>query len=207
MADTFLTPNEVAEMFGVSPVTVRQWSQKGLLLAETTAGGHRRYTPAALNAFAQARGMRIPFPQADRLLIVDDEAQVRGYLKALFQAEIPELEIAIAEDGFEAGRLVQSFAPSVVLLDIMMPGLNGIEVCQRLKNDPDTVSIRVIGMTGQFTPEIEVQLLAAGAESLLKKPFSASDVISACGFEVAVTTTVTSDTKTTQILGDGEHAG
>ncbi|MEM6709421.1 MAG: response regulator [Pseudomonadota bacterium] len=183
MTESYLTPNEVAELFGVSPVTVRQWSQKGMLTALTTAGGHRRYTPDALNAFAAERGMRIPFPAADRLLIVDDESSLRGFLTALFQTSCEGVEVDAAEDGFVAGMMVHSFRPSVVLLDIMMPGLDGIEVCRRIKNDPDTQHIRVVGMTGHFTPEVERQLLKAGAEVLLKKPFTSEAVIAACGFE------------------------
>lgn len=187
MAEQYLTPNEVAELFGVSPVTVRQWSQRGLLEAETTAGGHRRYTPTALNAFAVSRDMKVPFPRADRLLIVDDEAPLRGYLKALFETECPLVEVDVAADGFVAGQLVATFAPSVVLLDIMMPGLDGIEVCRRLKAEADTAPIRVIGMTGHFSPELERRFLEAGGEQLLKKPFETEVVIAACGFETTRT--------------------
>lgn len=204
MAETYLTPNEVAELFGVSPVTVRQWSQKGLLAAETTAGGHRRYTPSALNLFAEARGMRVPFPRAQRLLIVDDEAPLRGYLKALFETECVGLEVSVAVDGFEAGQLVESFEPSVVLLDIMMPGLDGIEVCQRLKRNPSTQSIRVVGMTGHHSPELERRLLDAGAEQLLRKPFDRDTVIAACGFSSAMqVATQDSGLSGTSITGGG----
>lgn len=179
---THLTPNEVAALFSVSPVTVRQWSQKGLLEAETTAGGHRRYSREALVRFAASRGMRSPFAARERLLVVDDNRQFNDFLRVLFETECEGIEVASAYDGFEAGRLVQQFEPRVVLLDIMMPGLDGIEVCERLKADPLTNQIRVIGMTGHYSDELAHRMNAAGAETLLKKPFDSEQVLALSGF-------------------------
>lgn len=187
MAKKFLTPTEVAELLMVAPVTVRQWAQKGLINARTTAGGHRRFSIDAVREFAAQMGMELSEPGADldhdRLLIVDDDRQFNGFLVALFKQRFPELKVDVAYDGFEAGRLLQRTRPHLVLLDIMMPGLDGVEVCRALKADPDTAAIRVIAMTGHHTPELEQRILAAGAERLLKKPFSTTDLIAACGFE------------------------
>lgn len=177
----FLTPNEVASLLMVSPITVRQWAQKGLLQARTTAGGHRRFSRDVIEAFARERGIDIPSAR-QRLLIVDDNRELNAYLAALFGAHVPDLEISSAYDGFEAGRQVQAHKPTVVLLDIMMPGIDGIEVCRSLKDDPDTAGIRVVAMTGYYTPELEKKILAAGAKVLLKKPFSSDDVLRECGF-------------------------
>ncbi|MFK7913368.1 MAG: response regulator [Pseudomonadales bacterium] len=177
-----LTPNEVAELFSVSPVTVRQWSQKGLLEAETTAGGHRRYSRDALIRFAQSRGMTPPFSRSNRLLIVDDNRQFNDFLRVLFTTECADVEVACAFDGFDAGRQLQQFDPAVVLLDIMMPGLDGIEVCKRIKSDSSTQAVRVLGMTGHYSDELAHRMLEAGAETLLQKPFSTDVVIAACGF-------------------------
>jgi excisionase family DNA binding protein len=178
----FLTPNEVANLLMVSPITVRQWAQKGLLEAQTTAGGHRRFARSVVEAFARERGVRLPdAPQC--LLIVDDNRELNGYLAALFGAHVPGLEIHSAHDGFEAGRRVQAHKPTVVLLDVMMPGMDGIEVCRSLKSDPETAHVRVVAMTGYHTPELEKKIRAAGAQVLLKKPFSSEDVLRECGFE------------------------
>ncbi|MFU8817728.1 MAG: response regulator [Pseudomonadales bacterium] len=178
----FLTPNEVASLLMVSPITVRQWAQKGLLEAQTTAGGHRRFSRAVVERFARERGVSLPHTH-QRLLIVDDNRELNGYLAALFAAEVPGLEIHSAHDGFEAGRRVQAHKPTVVLLDVMMPGMDGIEVCRSLKRDPDTAHVRVVAMTGYHTPEVEQKILAAGAQVLLKKPFSSDEVLRECGFE------------------------
>jgi excisionase family DNA binding protein len=185
MSKEILTPNEVAQLLAVSPVTVRQWAQKGLIEARTTAGGHRRFTRAAVIDFARRMAMALPedFAAAPgiRVLVVDDDRQLNGMLVALFKTRGPGIEVEHAYDGFEAGRAVLRFKPTLVLLDIMMPGMDGVEVCRSLKEDPASASIRVIGMTGHHTPELEQRIVAAGAERLLKKPFSTAELLQACG--------------------------
>ncbi|MFW6092541.1 MAG: response regulator [Pseudomonadota bacterium] len=176
----YLTPTQAARELMVSPVTIRQWAQKGLLEARTTAGGHRRFRREVIEAFARERGLRSPEP-ARRLLIVDDDRQLNDYLVALFSARVPGLEIRSAYDGFEAGRQVQAHKPDVVLLDIMMPGIDGIDVCRSLKQDPETRNVRVVAMTGYHTDEVEQEILAAGAQVLLEKPFSSDAVLRECG--------------------------
>jgi CheY-like chemotaxis protein len=104
----------------------------------------------------------------------------------LFATEFPGLEVLTAYDGFEAGRLVQQFKPTVVLLDVMMPGIDGLEVCRSLKGDPQTQDIRVVAMTGFHTPELQKKMLAAGAQVLLSKPFPSDLVIRECGFSDAL---------------------
>jgi excisionase family DNA binding protein len=177
----FLTPNEVANLLMVSPVTVRQWAQKGILRAQMTAGGHRRFSRDVVESFARERGLRLPDTR-QRLLIVDDNRDLNSYLVALFEANVPDLEIYTAHDGFEAGRRVQAHRPTVVLLDVMMPGMDGVEVCRSLKSDPQTAHVRVVAMTGYPTPEIESRILAAGAQVLLRQPFSSEEVLRECGF-------------------------
>jgi excisionase family DNA binding protein len=177
----FLTPNEVAKLLMVSPITVRQWAQKGLLAAHTTVGGHRRFAIEAVAAFARERGIELP-GITQRLLIVDDNRQFNNFLADLFSTEVPGLPIHQAFDGFEAGRAVQQHRPSVMLLDVMMPGVDGLEVCRSLKSDSDTADIRVIAMTGHHSPDLERKMRSAGADVLLKKPFSAEEVLRECGF-------------------------
>ncbi len=193
MAEQIYSPNEVAALLGVAPVTVRQWAQKGLIDARTTAGGHRRFTRAAVIGFAQRMGMTLPAEfdataAQTRVLVVDDDRQFNGMLTALFALRFPHVAVESAFDGFEAGRAAQRFRPSIVVLDIMMPGMDGVAVCQALKSDADTAAVRVIAMTGHHTSELEQRVLAAGAEALLKKPFDTNALIAACGLENSETT-------------------
>lgn len=169
----YLTPNEVAELLMVSPITVRQWAQKGEIDAMTTPGGHRRFLRDDLLRFAKERGLALAIPgeTEKRILVVDDDEMFSGFLLELLKLAKPPVTTELAADGFEAGRKVQTFHPHIVLLDLMMPGLNGFEVCQRLKSDPSTRAIRVIAMTGFSTAENEQRILTAGAEACLAKPF------------------------------------
>lgn len=168
----YYTPNEVAQLFMVSPVTVRQWAQKGLLSAALTAGGHRRFLRQELVRFAQERGLTLNWPGNGKIkiLIVEDDHQVAGFLNEFLSGR-PNIEaVEIANSGFEAGRKVQNFGPEVVLLDLMMPGVDGFSVCRMLKSDPSTRSIRVLAMTGYPTPENIERIMDAGAEVCLQKP-------------------------------------
>jgi excisionase family DNA binding protein len=184
----YLTPNEVGRMLKVSPITVRQWASKGLLEASTTAGGHRRFTRDAVRRFATERGIVLPREAGgpvQRVLVVDDDRQLNRFLVELTTAWSRRmnagLQVESAFDGFEAGAKVHTFDPDVVLLDLMMPGLDGFEVCERLKSDPTTSHIRVVAMTGYYSPDRVQKILAAGADRFLRKPFSNSEVIEACG--------------------------
>lgn len=185
MTAEILTPAEVAELLAVSPVTVRQWAQKGLIEARTTPGGHRRFTRESVIDFARRMAMTLPdgfdTTPRTRVLIVDDDRQFSGMLVALFKQKYPAVEVSFAYDGFDAGRQVSRFKPTLVLLDITMPGMDGVEVCRSLKADEASRSARVIAMTGHHTRELEQRIIAAGAERLLKKPFSTDELLAACG--------------------------
>jgi excisionase family DNA binding protein len=170
----YLTPNEAAELLMVSPITVRQWAQKGELKALTTPGGHRRFLVRDLEEFAQQRGLTLPLQNDDgdgrRVLIVDDDKQLAGFLQEYFHINYPDFRIMAAYDGFDAGQKVQTFQPDLILLDIMMPGLSGIEVCKLLKSDDSTKGIRIFAMTGFYTSDMVSQIVKAGAQECFKKP-------------------------------------
>jgi len=201
MVKALFTPFEVATLLGVSPVTVRQWAQKGLIEARTTAGGHRRFTREAVVAFAERMNMTVPAELAatstrTRVLIVDDDRQLNAMLVALISSRVSGAEVASAFDGFDAGRQVHRLKPALVVLDIMMPGIDGVEVCRQIKADPDLARTRVIAVTGHFTPELEQRVLAAGAEALLKKPFATDELLAAINL---------TDTEAEQQRKQGEH--
>ena len=173
---SYLTPNEVAEMLMVSPTAVRQWAEKGDLVALTTPGGHRRFKPADVDRFAKKRGLTLNLSDEGgiRILIVDDDTQLVRYLVALFSGFKEEVTVEAVNDSFKAGLKINQFKPHIVLLDLMMPGLNGFEVCTVLKALPSTKSIRVIAMTGFPSKENVDKILSAGAEVCLSKPLDES---------------------------------
>ena len=169
---SYFTPAEVAEMLMVSPITVRKWAQDGELKAVTTPGGHRRFKWADIQDFSKKRELKLLTVSNKKinLLIVDDDRTLSGYLAELFSIYSDLLNVEVANDGFEAGVKLESFRPDIVLLDLMMPGIDGVAVCQQIKNNPENAAIRIIAMTGFHTPENEQRILNAGAEVCLKKP-------------------------------------
>ena len=112
-----------------------------------------------------------------KVLIVDDEKKYANLLKKIF---IKNGYIAeTAYNGLDAGLKVASFLPSMILLDIELPGLNGVEVCQRLKLDIKTQDIRIIAISGNLSYS-EKLILDAGAEIFLKKPIDIGHLIKEC---------------------------
>lgn len=181
----YLTPVEVAKILMVSTASVRLWASKGVLPAQTTAGGHRRFMMRDIEHFAETRGIVIETCLSGdlKLLVVDDDTQLAHYLSELLtdRPGIGGLEVAV--DGFDAGQKVQSFQPDVILLDLMMPGMNGFEVCKRLKEEEATRGIRVVAMTGFCTQKNRERILAAGAEACLSKPLEKAALFEVLGIE------------------------
>jgi excisionase family DNA binding protein len=166
---SYLTPSEAAKLLMVSPITVRAWAQKGLLPSETTPGGHRRFLRENVEQFAK-QCKTAPQRNDLRVLVVDDDKQVAGFLVEWLTGLDEPFVVDAAADGFEAGSKVHIFEPDIILLDLMMPGLDGFAVCRQIKADPDTRDIRVIAMTGHPSPENQRRILEAGAEICIAKP-------------------------------------
>lgn len=181
----YLTPNEVAEMLMVSPTTIRQWASQGKLNSALTPGGHRRFLRADVERFSRQNNLTLPLRDSDvtRILIVDDDEEVGQLLTRLFTYSSSPVETMTATSGFEAGRLVHSFEPHVVLLDLMMPGVDGFEVCRDIKQNPTTRAIRVVAMTGYYEDANVASILDAGAEVCLSKPFKLNALLRAIGID------------------------
>ena len=180
----YMTPNEVAELLMVSPVTVRQWAQKGKLEAMMTPGGHRRFSFEAIEKFAAQNHITLNASAKGGLhiLIVDDDVSLANFLRELLIQRNHTLKVEVVHDGFSAGRMMESFSPDIVLLDLMMPQMDGFEVCHMIKQG-EQKDIRVIAMSGFCSQENQQRILAEGAECCLKKPFSATTLLTALGLE------------------------
>ncbi len=109
---------------------------------------------------------------AEKILVVDDDQHISDLLESFLKNE--GYEVVLATDGNEALDLVETENPQVIILDIKLPGLNGIEVCKRLKEKEKTRSIPVIVITGYGDNKLEA--LDAGADDFVDKPFDMAEI-------------------------------
>ncbi|HUJ70614.1 MAG TPA: response regulator [Verrucomicrobiae bacterium] len=114
-------------------------------------------------------------PIRARILVVDDEAAIREYETSLL-SELGH-EMLVAANGAEALRLAYEKRPHLVLLDIMMPELSGIEVCRRLRADPRTRDIRIIMVSAVDAKRALEESIIAGADDFLAKPVNALELM------------------------------
>jgi cyclic di-GMP phosphodiesterase len=103
------------------------------------------------------------------VLIVDDEYIGRETLQSVLEGEGYELEMA--ENGMQAIEKAKKLLPDVILLDVMMPGMTGFEVCQRIRNDPQIAEIPIIILTALDDRDSLLNALKAGADDFISKPF------------------------------------
>lgn len=176
--DTYST-HDVAKICCVTPTTVIRWIEDGLIPAFKTVGGHRRVRREDLERVCSDRG--IPFnvqsgDEAGRILVVDDEPVVLDLVRDVVSDIHHAFEVEIARDAFDAGRLVAVFRPQLIFLDLMMPGVDGFEVCTRLKRDPATAHSEIVAITGYYTEANTDRILNAGAVACLRKPLDVVDV-------------------------------
>jgi len=164
----------LAKLCHVSPMTIGRWIKDGKLPAFKTAGGQSRIWTK--DAVALLRRLDIPFPPELeaagqlRILVVDDEASVRGVLLRYLKGFFPEAELLEAADGFQAGKLVAGNLPGIVILDLNLPGVDGFEVLRSIKSDPRLKEIKVLAITGYHVAEWKQRALDAGADAFLPKP-------------------------------------
>jgi DNA-binding response OmpR family regulator len=110
-----------------------------------------------------------------KILVVDDEAAIRDLVTATLG--FGDFDVCTASNGEEALRVARRERPRLVFLDIRMPGLDGLEVCRRLKADPDLAACTVILLTAQSDEETRAAGRHAGADGYFTKPFSPLELL------------------------------
>ena len=109
-------------------------------------------------------------PETPRILIADDNAANRELLEAYLASIDCDVEMAV--DGADTLLKVASFQPDLILLDVMMPKMNGFEVCRKIKGDPVTAKIMVLMVTALSELGDIERAVAAGTDDFLSKPFN-----------------------------------
>lgn len=107
---------------------------------------------------------------SEHVLVVDDEEELVELVQ--MRLEHAGYRVSTAADGLQALAMARQVQPHLVLLDVLMPGLNGIQVCEALKSDPATQGIRIIIVSAKVQQEDQHEGLAAGADAYLTKPFT-----------------------------------
>ncbi len=171
----YYTTYQVARFLGVSLPTVVNWVNNGLLSAHRTPGGHRRIAHNDIIAFARKNDYPISRDLLDlgdnkpRVLIVDDETDFSDMVGEYLSVK-GGIEVEVAGSGFQAGFTVARFKPDLILMDIMMPGMDGFEAHKMLRDDPDTRHIPVVACTAYRDAEIERRISDDSFDGFIEKP-------------------------------------
>jgi two-component system OmpR family response regulator len=175
---------EVAKICGVVNQTVINWIRAGHLKASVTPGGQFRIYPEDLKGFLDSKGMRVPeelqslvLAGTATILVVEDDKFFNDLLRAQLQRAFPDAKLWSAYDGFEAGSLLGVHKPRVVVLDLNLPGVEGIELCRRIKQGPGFDNPLVIGVTASPDPDLESQLRELGADAFFRKPVDSALIV------------------------------
>ena len=104
-----------------------------------------------------------------KILVVDDEPFVHDFVKDALSGK-NNIEIKSVYDGFLAGITINEYLPDLIILDLLLPGVDGFKVCIEIKKSPKFKNIKILAVTGYDSPEYKEKILSAGADDYLPKP-------------------------------------
>lgn len=174
------TTGEAAAICKVSQQTIIRCFDSGRLGGFRVPGSRFRRIPRAeLIKFMKANDIPLENlePGPKRILIVDDDPQVLSLLSDVLTNE-PGYEVRTCTMGYDAGMLTESFKPHLILLDYLLPDVNGSVVCKRLREREETRDTRILIVSGVINPDEVDQLMKAGASGFLRKPFDIQVLLS-----------------------------
>jgi excisionase family DNA binding protein len=172
---SFYTTFEISDIIGVNPTTVQNWVKGKKLKAFQTPGGHRRIKHEDLMGFMKEFGIPIPdalFQAPPLIMMVDDEAAILDILDNLMHTTEQDVRVVKAQNGVDALLMIGENKPDLLILDIMLPGMNGFEVCRKLKSNPNTQAIKIVAISGDQSPMIQERILNSGADLFFTKPLN-----------------------------------
>lgn len=173
------TTGEVAEICNISQQTVIRCFDQGRLRGFRVPGSKFRRIPReSLIQFMQDN--QIPLEQLDmgrkRVLVVDDEPEIVAMLVEWLERD-GRFEVATASTGFDAGLRTKEFHPDAIILDYLLPDINGNAVVKSIRNDPELADVKIVIVSGIVNRDEVQGLLDSGANDFVKKPFIINDLV------------------------------
>jgi excisionase family DNA binding protein len=172
----FFTTSEVANYCAVTNDGVLKWIKSGKLRAFSTPGGHYRVSAEDFRAFLEKYDIPVDesffrgTPKERTVLVVDDEPNIREIVRRLLNELDANLKVEEACDGYEAGIKIGSLNPDLVIMDVMMPRVDGISLCRSIRENPKTEHVKVLAITAFPEQDNVKKMYDAGADLCLIKP-------------------------------------
>ena len=177
MKDLYTT-GEAAEICRISQQTIIRCFDAGRLEGFRVPGSRFRRIPRQ-NLVKFMKENKIPLDSIEsgkrKILIVDDDAEIIELIVDVLSRD-GRFETKTASSGYEAGMATQRFRPDLILLDYMLPDVNGNVVCQTIRKNPEFENIRIIIVSGVVKQEEIAQLLKSGAQDFIRKPFDVDEL-------------------------------
>ncbi len=177
MKDLFTT-GEAAEICRISQQTIIRCFDAGRLEGFRVPGSRFRRIPRR-NLIKFMKDNNIPLDSIEsgkrKVLIVDDDAEIVELIVEVLERD-GRFEVKTASSGYEAGMATQRFRPELILLDYMLPDVNGNVVCQTIRRNPEFENIKIIIVSGVVKEDEIAQLLKSGAEDFIRKPFNITEL-------------------------------
>ena len=176
---TVFTTGEAAKICKVSQQTIIRCFDNGQLKGFRVPGSRFRRIPReALYKFMKDNGIPTDALESGKrkVLLVDDEPPIVEVITEALLAD-GRFEVRTASNGFDAGMMVKDYRPDLLILDVMLPDINGKEVCHRVRADPSMEDVRIICISGLIEEDKVQELKLAGADDFLPKPFDVDHLI------------------------------
>ena len=176
---TVFTTGEAAKICKVSQQTIIRCFDSGQLQGFRVPGSRFRRIPRD-KLFAFMRDNQIPTDALEsgkrKVLVVDDDFELVDIITTVL-ANDGRFETKSVNNGFDAGMMVREYRPDLIILDVMLPDINGKEVCVRVRSDNSLEGVKIICISGMVERDKIDELKAAGADDFLQKPFDADVLI------------------------------
>ena len=176
---TVYTTGEAAKICKVSQQTIIRCFDSGQLKGFRVPGSRFRRIPReTLHRFMKENGIPTDALDNDKreVLLVDDDLDLVDVVKGALDKD-GRFDVKVANNGFDAGMIVKEHRPELIVLDVMLPDINGREVCQRVRSDNQLEEVKILCISGMVEPDKVDELRAAGANDFLQKPFEVEQLI------------------------------